>query len=363
MNDKAIIPFDLESTEKLAVHFVKSGLFNDTRDVSQAVVKILAGRELGFTPFVSMNGIYIIAGKTILSANLMASAVKRSGRFDYRIVAINNDECRIKFYERVDGTLQEIGESVFTRQDAIKAGTKNLEKFPRNMLFARAMSNGVRWFCPDVFNTPVYTPEEFDIEVDENGTPISGSLSANVDVVDIQEPAKPEPKKEKPMPENPVARPYTPEELASVIQQAIQNKITKGYTTKSDVEKDGEKLRKMVKINMLKIFDNDELKQKSLLVFLVGKNSTKELTDAEAVTLYRWMNVKQNNQGEWVVDNFAYDEAWDAMEYITEKQKHYMDALMDDADGFSMIELDGKDDIDDDSDEGVIVDGEDDGVA
>lgn len=26
-----------------------------------------------------------------------------------------------------------------------------MQKFPRNMLFARALSNGVRWFCPDVF--------------------------------------------------------------------------------------------------------------------------------------------------------------------------------------------------------------------
>ena len=28
------------------------------------------------------------------------------------------------------------------------------------MLFARAISNGVKWFCPDVFAGPVYTPEE-----------------------------------------------------------------------------------------------------------------------------------------------------------------------------------------------------------
>lgn len=28
------------------------------------------------------------------------------------------------------------------------------------MLFARAMSNGVKWFTPDVFRGPVYVPEE-----------------------------------------------------------------------------------------------------------------------------------------------------------------------------------------------------------
>ena len=34
------------------------------------------------------------------------------------------------------------------------------------MLFARAMSNGVRWFCPDVAMTPLYTPAELSAQVD-----------------------------------------------------------------------------------------------------------------------------------------------------------------------------------------------------
>jgi len=45
-------------------------------------------------------------------------------------------------------------------EDAKKALTKNIDKFPKNMLFARAISNGVKWFCPDVFSGPVYVPEE-----------------------------------------------------------------------------------------------------------------------------------------------------------------------------------------------------------
>jgi hypothetical protein len=45
-------------------------------------------------------------------------------------------------------------------EDAKKAGTKNLDKFPKNMLFARAISNGVKWYTPDVFSGPVYVPEE-----------------------------------------------------------------------------------------------------------------------------------------------------------------------------------------------------------
>lgn len=35
------------------------------------------------------------------------------------------------------------------------------------MLFARAISNGVKWYCPDVFAGPVYVPEEMQ-EVTED---------------------------------------------------------------------------------------------------------------------------------------------------------------------------------------------------
>ena len=59
---------------------------------------------------------------------------------------------------------------------AVKAGTKNMDKFPRNMLFARAMSNGQKWYCPDAFNgATVYTPEELGAETDENGDIIPGT--------------------------------------------------------------------------------------------------------------------------------------------------------------------------------------------
>ncbi|NBO17384.1 MAG: hypothetical protein EBV07_00610 [Proteobacteria bacterium] len=58
-----------------------------------------------------------------------------------------------------------IGNSTFTIEDAKKAGTKNTDKFPRNMLFARAMSNGVKWYTPDVFAGPVYVPEEMEFPI------------------------------------------------------------------------------------------------------------------------------------------------------------------------------------------------------
>lgn len=163
-----------------------SGYFQDAREAAQAAVKVQAGMEMGFGPFTSMTGIHIIQGRPSVGANLMASAVKTNPRYDYRVREMTDQACRIEFFEIVVGKRESIGVSEFTLADGKKAGTKNLDKFPRNMLFARAMSNGIRWFCPDAFNgSTVYTPEELGADVDEDGNII--------DVEVIQPKAEPEP--------------------------------------------------------------------------------------------------------------------------------------------------------------------------
>ena len=165
--------------ENVAKAMVSSGYFTDSTKVSQAIVKIMAGREIGVGPLSSMNGIHIIQGKPAFGANIMAGKVKSSGRYNYRVTEMTDAVCSIEFMEYLNGSWITTGTSSFSIADAKKAGTKNLDKFPRNMLFARAMSNGVRWYCPDVMNgSAVYTPEELGADVDQDGNVI------NVEVVD-----------------------------------------------------------------------------------------------------------------------------------------------------------------------------------
>lgn len=151
-----------------------SGYFEDARDAAKAAVKISAGMELGFGPFASMTGIHIIKGRPAIGANLMAAAVKANPRYDYRVTKMSDEEVVIDFYERIDGKPEKIGVSSFSAKDATKAGTQNMGKFPRNMLFARAISNGIKWYCPDVFNgNTTYVPEELGAEVDDEGNVLS----------------------------------------------------------------------------------------------------------------------------------------------------------------------------------------------
>ena len=138
--------------------FAESGMFPDIKSAAQAIVKIQAGAEIGIKPFQSMAGIHIISGKPTIGAGLMAAMVKSSGKYDYKVIEQTDKICVIQFYE---GPVT-IGTSTFSIDDAKKAQTKNIDKFPRNMLFARAMSNGVKWYTPDVFAGPVYVPEEME---------------------------------------------------------------------------------------------------------------------------------------------------------------------------------------------------------
>lgn len=154
--------------ESLADAFIKSGFFADAKSQSQAIVKIIAGQELGFGPMASMTGVYIVKGKVSLSANLMAAAVKKSGRYNYRVRELTDNAAEIEFFERTGNAWESIGKSRFSADDAKKAGllgNSTWQQYPRNMLFARAMSNGVKWFTPDIFGGPLYTPEEMGATV------------------------------------------------------------------------------------------------------------------------------------------------------------------------------------------------------
>ena len=71
--------------QRAAVALQESGYFKDVTSKAQAIVKVMAGAELGLPPFASMTGIHIIQGKPVLGANVIATLVKNDPRYDYQI--------------------------------------------------------------------------------------------------------------------------------------------------------------------------------------------------------------------------------------------------------------------------------------
>lgn len=152
-----------------------SGYFADMRSAAQAVVKIMAGKELHLGPVASMTNIFVVNGRIALSAGVLATLVKRSGKYDYRVRAMDNDGCTIAFFQRGAVGWEESGESTFTAADARTAGLLDKpgpwRQYRRNMLFNRALSNGVRWHCPDVAHGPVYLSDEIPAHNAAEGGP------------------------------------------------------------------------------------------------------------------------------------------------------------------------------------------------
>ena len=160
----------VDDLARLARVFAASGLFgrdgNQDTKVAECAIRLMAGMEAGFSPFASATGVHIIKGRPAFSANLLAQAVRRHPDYDYRVLEKTAKACRIQFLSR--GEI--LGVEAFTMEMAERAGllSGNSERgipawkaYPEAMLFARALTAGMRTHCPDALGGhPAYTPEE-----------------------------------------------------------------------------------------------------------------------------------------------------------------------------------------------------------
>jgi len=297
--------------ENVAKAMVSSGYFTDSTKVSQAIVKIMAGREIGLGPFSSMNGIHIIQGKPAFGAGIMAGKVKSSGRYNYRVTEMTDAVCTIEFLEYLNGSWITTGVSSFSIADAKKAGTKNLDKFPRNMLFARAMSNGVRWYCPDVMNgSVVYTPEELGADVDQDGNVI------NVEVVDQVRISEPEPEPDVVVEQvksngDKWARPMQPE----ILKEALQKKASKANPAT-------DKQINLVRVLLLEYFADREDERHQAQEYLTGHKSFKDIEPEMISAILDWMKPEKATDG-----SGAYVLGKDAKVELTMVARKFMEDL------------------------------------
>lgn len=158
----------------------KSGLFPDVKSAGQAVVKILAGRELGVPPMEALAKIFVVEGKPSISADLMARIIKRDGEtggYDFRVLHLDNQKCEIQFLHHGKPLTPT---STYTWQDATTANLTNKNNWknhPRNMLFARALTNGAKIHCPHLFGS-ISNVAGANTALDEEGELVISEASA-----------------------------------------------------------------------------------------------------------------------------------------------------------------------------------------
>lgn len=148
---------DLTDPHDITQVMVRSGFFRDVESLAEGAVKIIAGRELGFGPFASMQGIDIVEGRMRLASATLGALVKGHPDYDFRVREWDATMCRIEFFGHPVGEAagwESLGFGSFTIEEAQAAGSvkdkSGWKKYPRAMLWARAMSNGVNAHCPDV---------------------------------------------------------------------------------------------------------------------------------------------------------------------------------------------------------------------
>lgn len=133
---------------------VASGMFPDLKTSAQAMMKIMAGHELGFSPIVSMTGVHFFQGRVVIGANLLASLIKDSGKYEYKVLQHTDKVCEIAVFQRFGDDLKQLGTPVYyTTGDASNAGLMikdNWKKYPKDMLFAACIRQAARRYCADI---------------------------------------------------------------------------------------------------------------------------------------------------------------------------------------------------------------------
>jgi len=275
----------------------QSGYFQDAKEAAQAAVKVLAGQELGFGPIASMTGIFIVKGKVTLSANLVGAAIKRAAHYDYQVKRLDNTGCELAFYEQ--GKI--LGTSLFEEKDAKQAGLSgqdNWKKYPRNMYFARAMSNGAKWYCPDVFGGPIYTPDELGMIIDgETGEIINGEAEV---VVRTPPPSAPSATNGN----QPEPRPFAPQRLAHQVDIKVKRSELVGPISANQLA--------LVAGKLNEVWAGDaeaDNNRRSVLKYLFAVDSAKDLTRAQAAVVLDWLIEGQDETGDYPLKAMAEQEA------------------------------------------------------
>jgi hypothetical protein len=125
---------------------------------------MLTAKDLGISPMKAVNGgFYIVNNKICMSTALMADRIRKDGH-SIKIPEWTKDKCVII------GVRKDNGDSIkveYTWEDAQLAGlttSQTWRKFPKHMLYNRAMSTLARVLFSDVVGNAYSEDERWDIE-------------------------------------------------------------------------------------------------------------------------------------------------------------------------------------------------------
>lgn len=172
--------FGVDQIERMAIAFAKSGLFG-IKTPEQGVALMLIAQAEGMHPAIAARDYHVIQGRPALKADAMLARFQAAGG---KVVwnAYSDQSVSGTFSHpqggsaTVEWTLQQAKTAGLTAKDVWR-------QYPRAMLRARVISEGIRTVYPGV-SVGVYTPEELQ---DFDSKPATRDVEATPVQVPVQE--------------------------------------------------------------------------------------------------------------------------------------------------------------------------------
>lgn len=151
-----LVQYSMGDMEKLAISIAKSKLFGmDTPE--QALALMAISQAEGLHPAIAARDYHIIKGRPTLKADAMlARFQKAGGKVEWHSYT---DECCDATISHPQGGTVRIMWDMDRAKQAEISNSNMYKKYPRNMLRARVISEGIRTVFPGVA-VGIYTPEE-----------------------------------------------------------------------------------------------------------------------------------------------------------------------------------------------------------
>ncbi len=161
------------------------------RKPANVLAVMFASRALDIPMWTAFQVMHLVEGKVALDATFQRAMVVRAGH-KFRIVE-RTDSRAVAEITRHDDPHNPVREE-FTYAEAVAAGldTKKVWKsYRRAMLVARVTTQIIRDVCPEVLFGAAYAPEELDMDLDDEGRPVTVVPSERVDAnVKVRTPAE-----------------------------------------------------------------------------------------------------------------------------------------------------------------------------
>jgi hypothetical protein len=171
------VALTFENVERLATSIAKSGLFG-AKTPEQALALMMLAQSEGLHPMAAARDYHVIEGRPAMKAEVMLARFQQAGG-TVEWHEYTDTTCDATF-AHPKGSKVRIKWDMATAKQAGLGGKQMWSKYPRRMLWARVVSEGVRTCFPACV-LGVYTPEEIqDFEPSPVMAPMKPQAAATV---------------------------------------------------------------------------------------------------------------------------------------------------------------------------------------